>query len=76
MDFKAICFQFTNDATVEGAIKVTHRKLGNSSIQSRSFFKFNKLDLGKIRGRYKLSKKNIPRKGEWYILLLNEKQEG
>lgn len=59
----AICFQFLKDDKAEGSIKVTHREPGNSSIQSSSFFRFNKLNLSEFAGKYPIHKESIPRRG-------------
>lgn len=69
---KAVLFSFTIDPQVQGAIKITHRASKNSSLQSGSFFTFFHLDPKQLASRYDVQKRNLPRRGEWYVIFLNE----
>ncbi len=70
---KAICFQFVNTDDSVGAIRMTHRTAGNSSIQSGSFFVYYKLDPKALAGRYPLIQQSVPEKGSWFVAFLDQK---
>lgn len=71
---KAILFSFMNDRQVPGAIKLTHRASRNSSLQSGSFFRFFHLDPEQLTGRYDIEKRNLPRRGEWFVIYINQEK--
>lgn len=72
---KAILFSFKRDKKDEGAIKLTHRNTGNSSLQAGSFFQYFELKSEILQGRYGLEKKSISRQGEWFVLYLDNRLE-
>jgi len=73
---EAICFQFSNDEKAPGAIRMNHRKAGNSSIQSGAFFRYYKLDPIKLSGKYPVQKESIPERGEWFVVYLKPTSSG
>ena len=66
----AIVFQFTDEATSHGAIKMTRRS--NISIAARSFFNYYSLDIEKVKGRYEPTLEKIPGKGNCWVIYLNK----
>ena len=70
---KAILLLFTSDNKVTGAIKVTHRVTKNSSLQSSSFFRYFQLSASELNGRYPVEKQHLPRRGEWFVIFLDQR---
>jgi len=71
---RAVFFEFTSDSALKEAVKLSYRpKTRNSSIQSRSFFRFFKLNLDEWRGRYPVEKINISRRGNYFAIFLDRK---
>jgi len=70
----AIIVEFTSDADVAGALKLTKR--GNVSITSTSFWKYFDMDPTKFVGRYNPTKTKIPKRGSVWIVSLDEKVDG
>lgn len=73
-----IGLQFTNDKSDPSSIvKLTKdEKKGNCSFTIRSFALRNNLDLDKIAGRYSLEVERIPKRGEYFIINIEENSKG
>ena len=75
-DSGAILFSFTKNSDEPGAIKLTHRKSKNVSLQSGSFFRYFKLNAIELAGRYEqIEKRSLGRKGQWFVIFLDERHE-
>lgn len=67
----AIVFEFTDDPSEDGTIKITRR--GNVNFAARSFFNWNFIDISVAKGKYIPKLVNIPKKGNcWMIQLLKK----
>ena len=70
----AILISFTSDSQIKGVRKVSYRpKMKNCSLQIKTFFNHFGLNPKELKGRYKLEKITVPRKGEWSVIYLNER---
>lgn len=72
-----IAFDFTKDKKATGVYTVVLRgeKAKSGSVTSRAFFKKYNLVPEKIAGRYSPEIKKVPRRGQFWIIDLNEKIE-
>ena len=68
----AILFLFTDDSKIQGSIKIMYRpNMGHFVINRKSFFTHYNLNIEELKGSYKLERVDIPQKGEWYAIDLN-----
>ena len=69
---EAIVFEFIDRPDAPGAIKMT--KGANITISGTSFFNYNTLNPGELKGKYTPELHNISKKGNCWVIFLGKKK--
>lgn len=76
-DERAIGIHFSNDETDKNKFRIIKSKQDyGGSIVSRSFFKANRIEPQKYRGRYEWENYDLAGVGQVYLIRLKEREKG